>query len=211
MTISAMMFNQKDMDAALVAVDRMEAAPNPFVLTGDVPIAFNLKEFSLELEGIRRSLRMMLLKTGQISSDIRAAQNRLAANPKSKQAANDIQKCFRAVKWHQKASEAIRISLRIPAQTKFLTLGQMNDMGLLKVAGFGSAKQPASFEDSGLNSLEELYYQDRREERWPFEQCFADFGVGYRGWLQWKFENGLIDMDTFHLERARLIEGGANA
>jgi hypothetical protein len=190
---TSLMFNRQDLELGLDMLDRMEQLPSIEIANNraEPGLAFKLPEFGRTIEAQRKRLRMLFLKTGQINSDLRVAQARAAKfpTPKNKQ---DVRYCFLMVDWHKQATDEMRAFLGLPAQTKWLTPGQVADI----------AAQPT--EPTELNDLEQRYYADRRNDKWPFEQCEKDFGPGYKGWLRWKFENGLLSIVSYHAEKLRL-------
>lgn len=173
------MWNRLDRERAELALDNLERLPTLMALSGQRMLGgdFHLPTFEAMIGSYRRKVLMMLLKTGQISSDLRAA--------KAIDSSERVHKCFNQVRFHQQESANFRELLRIQAQDKL-------------------DKALESSADTELNSLESAYYQDRRDELWPFESSTADFGAGYRGWLRWKFENGKLGQAEYAAEKERL-------
>lgn len=173
------MWNRLDRERAELALDNLERLPTLMALNGQRMLGgdFHLPTFEAMIGSYRRKVLMMLLKTGQISSDLRAAKA-IGSNER-------VHKCFNQVRFHQQESANFRELLQIQAQDKLDSVIDANH-------------------ETSLNSLERQYYDERRAELWPFESSTADFGSGYRGWLRWKFENGKLGQAEYAAEKARL-------
>jgi len=68
-------------------------------------------------------------------------------------------------------------------------------------------EEPRTAEDRHLNEWERWYYRDKKEGIWPGDATWAkrEFGdLGYRGWLQFIFEEEEISYADYVGEKERL-------
>ena len=69
-------------------------------------------------------------------------------------------------------------------------------------------EEPKTAEERSLNEWEQMYYRDRREGSWPWVSATwskREYGdLGYRGWLEFLYEEGEMPYPDYLAEKARL-------
>jgi hypothetical protein len=200
------LYNRRDMEYDIAAIDRLEQELHAKIARGELPgmvldeviteerpeyqdgrptgktklVAYRVRD-AFELE--RRRCRMRLLNSGALIRDLRAAERAFANVPSqtNKEALERAKlRVFRAAG----ANNRRRKTLGIPIGTDTEPLA------------------PGSGEE--LSDLEHAYYQDRAAHRWPIRDSNGAWVSGYRAWLQHRLDSGTISLDAYRAERGRL-------
>lgn len=183
------LYDRHDLECDLDDLDALEQSAAQQIAAGTLD-ALKAPAIVEMFDKERRRARMDLLRTGQIMSDLRAAEACFNRRP-SETNKRRFTYCKRVAHWA--GIENLR---------RRQVAGRLRPSDNLD----GAVSQIFREIPNELTATEKRYLHDFREGNWPYEGAALDGYVGYTGWLLWSFQRGKITHDEYTEAREALKE-----